>query len=140
MAADAVGEHGSSLTFWNNSYMNAVTKVEYLWDSENNKVSDAGDKISMKIGVGAQEKIGAIGENTDVKDFKSSMYTLETSCANLGAGTYNIVGNYTNSDAPTGTQKDLATTFDLTIQRDNTGYRLSYTDKDGNTITNFSMI
>lgn len=139
MAADAVGEHGDASTFWNNSYMTSVTKVEYLWDSENNKVSDAGDKISMKLGVGAQEKIGATAENianeTTVQNFKSSMYTLDTSCAKLGAGTYNIIGNYTNSDAPTGTVDDLVTTLDLTIQRDNTGYRLSYTDADGNTTT-----
>ena len=58
MAADAVGNNGDSSVFWNNSFMNSVTKVEYNWDNENQKVSDTGDKITMKIGVGAQEKIG----------------------------------------------------------------------------------
>lgn len=141
MAADAVGEHGDASVFWNNSYMTTITKVEYYWDSENNKVSDSADdeKIVMKLGIGAQEKIGVTAENianeTTIQNFKSSMYTLDTSCANLGAGTYNIIGKYTNSNAPEGTVDDLVTTFDLTIQRDNTGYRLSYTDKDGNATT-----
>lgn len=141
MAADAVGEHGNASVFWNNSYMASVTKVEYLWDSSNNKVSDTGDKISMNLGIGAQEKIGATAENialgTTVSNFKSTMNTLETSCAKLGTGKYNVIGNYKNATPPTGSvdESKLLTTLDLTIQRDNTGYRISYTDAAGNKTT-----
>jgi pectin methylesterase-like acyl-CoA thioesterase len=135
MAADAVGTHGDSTSFWNNSYMTSVTKVEYFWDSSKNAVSDTGSKISMKLGVGAQEKIGATGPSTDVANFSSTMTTLDTSCAIGGAGTYNLVGNYENNPAPEGTIGEPYTTFELTLQRDNTGYRLSYTDPDGNTVT-----
>ena len=79
---------------------------------------------------------GSISTNIN-ELFKSSMSTLETSCATFGAGTYNIVGNYQNAEAPTGSldPASLKTTFLLTIQRDNTGYRLSYTDEEGNTNT-----
>lgn len=58
MAADRVGENGDSGIFWNNSYMLSATKVEYLWDATEGKVSDAGDKYTMKLGIGSQEKIG----------------------------------------------------------------------------------
>ena len=141
MAADAVGTNGDSSVFWNNSYMATVTKVEYFWDSVNQKVSDAGDKISMKLGVGAQEKTGVTAENIadgTIKNnltelFKSTMSPLEISCASKGSGTYNIVGNFEAPD-PVGTVKEV-TTFKLKIQRDNTGYRLSYTDEDGNIMT-----
>ena len=140
MAADAVGTNGDSSVFWNNSVMASVTKVEYFWDASTNSVSDAGDKISMKIGVGTQLKSGATKENieagTTINDgFASTMRTLETSCAAFGAGTYNIVGNYANASAPTGTQETLATEFKLTIRRDNTGYRVSYEDASGNVNT-----
>lgn len=142
MAADAVGVHGDNSVFWNNSYMATVTKVEYFWDNEKNTVSDTGDKITMKLGVGAQEKIGVTAENiadgtinTNINElFRSTMVPLDTSCAHYGAGTYNIVGNYKNLEAPTGTVKEL-TTFKLAIQRDNTGYRLSYIDENGNKTT-----
>ncbi len=141
MAADRVGVDGDAGTFWNNSYMASVTKVEYIWDSANKVVSDSGDKYTMKLGIGAQEKIGVTAENmaagNTVDYFSSSMSPLETSCADagLGAGTYNIIGNCTNEDVLTGNQEKLTTTFHLTIQRNNTGYFLSYTDEEGNTIT-----
>lgn len=140
MAADTVGENGDSSTFWNNSYMASVTKVEYFWDKNKQEVSDSGDKYTMKLGVGSQEKIGVTKENianeTTVNEFSSIMTTLETYCPknNLGAGTYNIAGNYTNEGVDMG-DVNLTTTFHLTIQRNNTGYFLSYTDKDGNTVT-----
>ena len=140
MVADSIGENGDSSVFWNNSYMASVTKVEYFWDTATSSVSDAGDKYSMKLGVGSQEKIGATPENvaneTVVSYFSSKMTTLETSAAqkNLGAGTYNIVGNYTNEGVDLG---DIAnqTTFHLKIQRNNTGYFVSYTDENGVTTT-----
>ena len=145
MAADRVGAPGEgSNAYWNNSYMAVVGKVEYNWDAANGKVSDAGDKISMKLGIGAQEKIGVTYENLDAlnandsatlkSDYKTSMWPLETSCAQSGTGTYNLIGN--NTDKAKGTTVDNPVTeLKLTIQKNNTGYFISYTDVAGNTET-----
>ena len=145
MAADRVGASGEgSNAYWNNSYMAVVGKVEYNWDAANGKVSDAGDKISMKLGIGAQEKIGVTYENLDAlnandsatlkSDYKTSMWPLETSCAQSGTGTYNLIGN--NTDEAKGTTVDNPVTeLKLTIQKNNTGYFISYTDAAGNTET-----
>ena len=131
MACDAVGRNGDSSTFWNNSYMASVTKVEYS--------TDAG-KYSMKLGVGSQQKIGVTPENInaslqldDMSLFSSTMRTLETSCADAGnpAGTYNLVGRYTNASAPDGTVDPALTEFVLTVEKNNTGYFVSYTDPAG---------
>ena len=122
MACDRVGVNGDSTTFWNNSYMASVTKVEYFWDGE--KVSTTGDKITMKLGVGSQEKKGVTLDNIrpdytldDMSLFSSTMTTLDTTCASDGAGTYNLVGNYTNETAPIGTIDNPRNTFHLSIEK-----------------------
>ncbi len=138
MAADAVGVSGDNGTFWNNSYMAAVTKVEYRWDGE--KIADTGDKITMKLGVGAQEKTGVTPDNiteaktlADMSVFSSVMTALDASCAPLGPGTYNIVGNAAN--APDGTVENALTAFTLRIEKNNTGYFVSYIAPDGTETT-----
>ena len=134
MAADSVGENGDSSVFWNNSYMVSATKVEYLWDDAEGKVSDSGSKYTMKLGVGSQEKIGvtpeAVAADTAVKVLSSKMTTLDTSAPSggNGAGTYNLVGGYTNAVLKDITDLNTQTTFRMTIQRNNTGYFLSYTN------------
>lgn len=142
MAADRVGENGSGNSFWNNSYMLSATKVEYYWDAENGKVSDAGDRYTMKLGVGSQEKIGVTPQNINgdptKEGFQSAMQTLETSAVGtgLGTGTYNMVGGYAEALKDT-TDVNPQTTFRMTIQRNNTGYFLSYTNvTTGETVTN----
>ncbi|SEG31763.1 Pectin methylesterase [Butyrivibrio sp. Su6] len=146
MAADAVGVNGDSSVFWNNSYMASATKVEYYYDASTGEVTDdtSASKISMKLGLGSQQKIGVTQDNleslkandTEVtkKEFSSTMRTLETSCGSSGAGTYNIVGNASNDVS--GTVANPITEFKLTIQKNNTGYFVSYTDAEGNTTTN----
>lgn len=131
MVSDAVGTHGDSNSFWNNSYMINATKVEYLWDADEGKVSNVGDKIIMKQGIGAQEKIGATGPNTDVANFKQSMTPLETSCGPKGTGTYNIIGGY--EEPVEGTIENPMTEFYFELTRNNTGYLMSYTDANGQT-------
>ena len=133
MAADAVGKNGDSATFWNNSYMASVTKVEFTID---------GVKNSMKLGVGSQEKIGVTSDNInaasqldDMSKFSSTMTTLDTSCLEKGAGTYNLVGKFTNASAPDGTIENPLTSFKLTIEKNNTGYFVSYTNPEGITTT-----
>ncbi|MBQ2802892.1 MAG: fibronectin type III domain-containing protein, partial [Lachnospiraceae bacterium] len=144
MAADRVGTTGDSSAFWNNSYMATVTKVEYYYDAAAQAVSDSGTKYSMKLGVGSQEKKGVTAELLDlfnVNDtetvnnyFKNEMTTLDTTApkAGCGAGTYNIVGNYTKE--PAGTIADQLT-FHLEVKRNNTGYIVSYTNEAGETVS-----
>ena len=136
MAADAVGRNGDSTTFWNNSYMASVTKVEYTTEN---------GKYTMKLGVGSQEKIGVESGNInaakqldDMSVYSSVMKTLETSCADalLPGGTYNLVSGYTNAAAPDGTLATASARFTLSLEKNNTGYFLSYTDPEGVTHTN----
>ena len=148
MAADAIGTHGDASTFWNNSYMATVTKVEYKYNSETNTAYPntgdyTGSKYSMYLGVGAQEKIGVTPENIAsgnpvAAGFTSTMLPLDMTpvAAGLDAGSYNIVGNATNQSALDAKATTLAqlTTFHLEIQRNNTGYFLTYKDAEGNTV------
>lgn len=140
MAADRVGVHGDTSALWNNSYMASVTKVIYHWNGS--RVSNVGDEINMKLGICAQEKKGVTEDNIasdltlkDYSLFHSSMATLETSCAEMGPGSYNLVGNYTNETPPAGTVPEPLTTFDLSIEKNDSGYYISYTGEDGVTTT-----
>ena len=91
MAADRVAENGMRDLYWNNSYMASATRVEYRYDTKKNEVtaSSSGKYISMRLGIGSQEKTGVTPENLALLEandteavntyFKSSMDTLETS-------------------------------------------------------------
>ena len=141
MVADAVGTHGDGSAFWNNYFSAVVSKVEYWYDYEKQEIvtGDTGtaNKISMKLGVGSQEKRGVtaanIADGTIVSNtadlFISNTETLELS-QRFAAGTYNIVGNYKNATKPTGTlgERALVTEFKFTIERNNTGYYVTYHD------------
>lgn len=147
MAADAVGEKGNNSAFWNNSYMAFAGKVEYYWDADKQIVSDAGTKISMKLGIGSQEKKGVTAANISEltgdnapdaikKYFSTGIRTLESSCGNSGSGTYNLIGNALNAGGVEGTVSAPLTELTLTIQKNNTGYFVSYTDAAGVVTTN----
>ncbi len=141
MVADAVGPHGDSSAFWNNYFSAVVSKVEYWYDYEKQELvtGDTGtaNKISMKLGVGTQEKRGVtaanIADGTIVSNtaelFITNTEPLELS-QRFAAGTYNIVGNYKNETKPTGTlgERALLTEFKFTIERNNTGYYVTYHD------------
>lgn len=134
MAADRIYTTSTG-SEWYNSYMAYVGKVEYYYDTTAGKVSDAGDKISMKLGIGAQEKLGVTKANEEnfavATDLRYSMTTLETSCANRGAGTYNVVGNLQNPSNDIKDASTMTTDITLTIQKNNTGYFITYMGKDG---------
>ena len=154
MATDRVGTSGDASDFWNNSYLVGSTKFEYRYEQAedgNNKVYDIADpsatgfpKYSMKQGLGVIERTGVTTDNLALFEkndtatiqnyFKSVSKTFETTAGYYGmeAGTYNIIGNSTN--AVTGTLEDrfLMTTFVLEIQKNNTGYFVSYYDTEGN--------
>ena len=127
MAADRLGPNGDTASFWNNQYMAMGGKVEY---------NAEGGKYSMKLGLGSLAKTGLNLENLPTgaempAGFKTVTTTLDHTpeAQGLGGGTYNIVGNATK-EAP-GTI-DSQTTFILQIQRNNTGYFVSYYDAEGN--------
>ncbi len=138
MASDSIGEAFDSGNFYNNSYMAIVSKVEYYWDTENDRFSEnTGTKASMYLGIGAREIVGITSSSSNV-GLKYSMYPLEHSAIALGGGSYNIVDNVTNPDslAKKATTVDSPISeFKFTIQKNNTGYFVSYTDASGHTET-----
>ena len=144
MACDAVAENGDGSVFWNNSYMITGTKVVYYFDTETGEImpSSAGDttkSVQMKLGLGAQEKIGVTKylidkglvntSNFATNIFQSTMSTLETSGKVYLKG--NIIGNVSNPSDELGTYKEL-TDFTFRLTRNNTGYILTYIDEQGN--------
>ena len=143
MAADRLGQNGETNPLWNNQYMAIASKIEYLWNAEKNAVDTTGTKYSMKLGLGVIAKTGVTKDNlakleandtaTVQNEFKSVTTTLDTTAAQngLGAGTYNIVGNA--EAAVDGTIAEL-TDFILEIQKNNTGYFITYYDEAGNVI------
>ncbi|WP_024867472.1 hypothetical protein [Butyrivibrio sp. FCS014] len=147
MAADRVGVNGDASVFWNNSYMASATKVEYGYDPETGEtytVNTPGyTKITMKLGLGAQEKKGVTSDNlsafeannTDVvnNQFSTNMYTLEKSFGPLGYGG-NIIANET-TEKDLGTCDQPLTEIRLRIQKNNTGYFVSYLDGNDNVIS-----
>lgn len=143
MAADRVGTNGDSSAFWNNSYLAMVSKVEYFWDEGSEQVSDAGKKVSMKLGVGALERKGVTPAGLEELDkgatipagFTTKTDTLETSCANKDGSVFNLAGNAKNEVE--GTIEKPYVDFTFTVRRNNTGYFISYEDPaTGRTITN----
>lgn len=149
MAVGRVGKNGDSSVFWNNSYMASVTKVEYYVNADGSMALDTikqggttapegSVKATMKLGIGSQEKTGVTKANlskleandtaTVNNEFSSKMTTLESSGV-----TGNLIGNATKD--VTGTVENPQTTFKMSIQKNNTGYFVSYTNEAGETVT-----
>ncbi len=134
MVTDSVGTHGDNSNFFTNSLQVLASKIEYTYED--------GSKISMKLGLGYNARLGATAQDiADLKagtiaipvNFEAESGTLETSAGPLGSGTYNLVGNFTDT-APTGCMDNMLTSFRLQIQRNNTGYILRYLNADGSVI------
>lgn len=150
LATDRLGS--GSTQFWNNSYMLGFTKVEYRWLEGQVTDSEDGAKINMHIGPGALEKTGVTKENLAnftqntadgtvtmsqadaiAKWFNTSTTPLDTSMAVYGAGDYNIVAN--NESGLSGVKSYDWNDFVVTIEKNNTGYFLSYETRNGKTVT-----
>lgn len=144
VATDRIAESGNTDNIWNNSYMlTAGPKIEYYWDAEKNEIASSGVKYSMKGGIGAIAKTGVTKENLDLfmkndtatinACFSSVTSIFDTTAPSLGkdAGTYNVIGNESS-----GKTTNIAgyTDFVFEIQKNNTGYFLTYYDADGNII------
>ena len=136
MAADQLGGSG-----WNNSYMAIASKVEYYWNTDTNEVTTdtSAKKVTHKLGIGAQEKTGVTKDNLDAieandtatinANFKSTMSPLEMRYPDAG----NVIGNATAEVA--GTIDNPITEMYLTIQKNNTGYFITYESADGSYTT-----
>ena len=130
MAADKLGGTG-----WNNSYMAVASKTEYYWNEETKEVTtdSSATKVSQKIGLASQEKTGVTKDNiaaieandtaTIQANFKSTSYPLEQRYPEAK----NIIGNSTNTPADAGNITEMY----LTIQKNNTGYFVTYESADG---------
>ena len=161
MAMDHVPSGSTPNTnFWSNLYMAASTKIEYRYeDFEDGEYaiyttdSIQGDKYSMKLGIGTISKIGidqsiidrtTLGESGlivgQTGNLVSVVQTLECQAGFLGkkAGTYNIIGNHKakkDGPEPEGNLEEyLVTEMTLEIKKNNTGYFITYYDKNGNVV------
>jgi len=148
MATDWVGEHGGLC--WTNSYMLGASKFEYYIDRETKEVTTntSAAKITQKIGVLGQEKKGVTSENiaqleandTEIvkRDFKQSFVPMDYTKGHLYAldskgniiSTMNTIANA--EEAVAGTIENPMTEMYLTIQKNNTGYFLTFSDMNGN--------
>ena len=141
MAADRVGKHGFSGSFWNNSYMAVCGRLEYL--AEPADIYSEAPHIQMKLGIGAREKTGVTAEMLprlsagmpdDLrKSYVARMLTLERSCENLGEGIYNLFGNESRTLA-VGTVDNPLTEVTLRIRKKKEGYEISRLDTDGSVL------
>ncbi len=149
LVTDRLGISGDSTNFWNNQYMAVATKIEYRYDADNEMavpLDGSGTKYTMKLGLGIIGKTGVTRENlplfeandsdTIQKQFLSEMYTLESAAGywNKPSGTYNVIGNCAGEVSGT-IENALLTTFILEIQKNNTGYFISYYAEDGTLIS-----
>ena len=146
LVADRIGEHGDATGIMNNIFATIVSKVEYWYDPSIGEFTEnTGNKVTMKLGIGAQEKTGVTLENiadgTIVSNreelYVSEITPLEWSQRLMpGTNTFNLVGNSTNEVPGTLPEKALLTSFRFTIERNNTGYFVSYDDPiTGETVT-----
>ncbi len=142
LVADRLGQNGDASDLWNNQYMVLASKIEYRYnkDAETIEMLDGtGTKYSMKLGFGTLAKLGIeldeLG-NIDRSDFIYIMQSLESSAGDwdLDAGTYNVVGNFTAPVEGSLEERFLLTEFIVEIQKNNTGYFITYYDADGNII------
>ena len=150
LVTDRLGENGNKNNVWNNSYLAGSTKIEYKYDSDNDEIIDikvvnpSFMKFSMKLGIGTVARTGVTPENLPLLEaqdteaintyFVSKNYTLERTAADICSvsGSYNVIGNYTDTPAGSLEERFLITEYIMEIQKNNSGYYISYYDTDGN--------
>lgn len=148
LVTDRLGTSGDTSAFWNNQFMALASKIEYRYDSDTETVYNVkeslGTKYTMKMGLGVIAKTGVTLKNlskleagdTDTinSEFSSVTNTLEWAAGDWmkQSGTYNIIGNSTSSVEGTLTdERAVITSFILEIQKNNTGYFITYYAEDG---------
>ena len=142
MVADAVGDLlsddpvKSSARFWNNSYQAVVSKIAYKWNGVEVSEDNSGEAINMQLGVGATEKTGVTPEdvqaiiiNNEAQQparYTAEQFAIDTTYAKYKTGQYNMVKNWINDEAPIGSNHELYEDFWLQVEKNNTGYAVSY--------------
>ena len=137
MAADSVPAMGAE-SYLTNQYMALASKLEYYWN--NGKLSDSGKKYTMRLGLGVLAKLGRTPDTTEA--ILGVTYPLDTTAPTRpieDVSNYNIIGNNTNREILDKTAATIAemTDFDLEIQRNNTGYFITYYDENGEVISQY---
>ena len=137
MAADSVPANGTG-SYLTNQYMALASKLEFYW--HNGKLNDSGTKFTMRLGLGVLAKLGRTPDTTEA--ILGVTYPLDTTAPNRpieDVSNYNIIGNNTNRDILDKTASTIAelTDFDLEIQRNNTGYFITYYDENGKIISQY---
>ncbi len=134
MAMDSVPPMGTG-SFLTNQYMALASKIEYYFN--NGKVSTVGTKYSMRLGLGVLAKVGRTPDTKDA--ILGVTYPLELSATLKGVEevtNYNVIGNNTNPEVLNKTSMTIGemTDFVLEIQKNNTGYFITYYGEDGKVI------
>ena len=152
LVTDRLGTNGDKGNIWNNSYLAGSTKIEYRYNSDTDEIINIAtqdttiSKYSMKLGIGTIARTGVTKDNlalleamdTDTikYEFKTYTDTLERKAADtVIAGSYNVIGNFTTAPAGTLDATALITEYIMEIQKNNSGYYISYYDLNGNLIS-----
>ncbi len=150
MVADTVGPHGHGTKFWNNSYMAVATKFEYYWNGSTVLPTTVGPgedrtRYNMYLGLGSIARTGVTDEWLDESaagatipsKFVSEMLSLDHSAGTKGltTGDYNIFGNAKSKKTGCIDIEPLLTEVKLRIEKNNTGYFITYIDKNGEETT-----
>ena len=152
LATDRLGTNGDKSNIWNNSYLAGSTKIEYRYNGDTDEIVNIATqnttltKYSMKLGIGTIARTGVTPENLALLEamdtetintqFKTVTTTLDRTAAdivNLG-GSYNVIGNFTTTPSGTFDERFLITEYIMEIQKNNSGYFISYYDVNGNLI------
>jgi len=141
MVADTVGINGDTTPFYDNTVSTMVGKVEYYYDNINDVVtgtsltSSGTNKISMTNGVGARLKAGYTSTSSSTNG-TWAIKPLDMSCKTLdNIKPFNVIGGGTNTNLTTiNNQGSLYTDLTLTLTRDNTGYRCSWVNPNGEVV------
>lgn len=152
LVTDRLGANGDKGNIWNNSYLAGSTKIEYRYNGDTNEIINIAtqdttlSKYSMRLGIGTIARTGVTKDNLHLLEaqdqatikncFVTLTDTLERKAADtVIAGSYNVIGNYTSLPAGTLDETALVTEYIMEIQKNNSGYFISYYDKDGNLIS-----
>jgi len=134
MAADSVPPSGTE-SYFTNQYMALASKIEYYF--QGGRPSESGTKYTMRLGLGMLSKLMRTPK-TKVA-LPGYIWPLETSAVGRemeGVSSFNIIGNNLNQDVLDKTAYSLKelTDFILEIQKNNTGYFITYYDESGKVI------
>lgn len=134
LAADWIGADGDTEYHWTNSYTAVVSKVDYKWDSVNDRWSTTeGDGVTLRLGIGSTAKTGVTAANlpifeNDVTTATTQYYKTETLPLETSVHTSlydNIIGNETLGSTKMWTNPIVD--LKLSIELNATGYYVTYT-------------